>query len=506
MGWQSTNDIEAYSPASVYGLDNTGYGERVSELDVDKNTIIWQELKNLSEGEVISLTFDFASRLDMVDRDLSDNGIMVLWNGESVFSASGERAIWHSQKLDLMAKAGTNRIEFKGTGQDDGLGYILDNIVAKSETSLIINGDFERGGLGWQSTNDIEAHSSATAYGLDNTGYGERVSELDVNKNTTIWQELQNLSEGEVITLSFDFANRPNAYLTNNGMQVFWNNEEVFSTSGDATRWQNTTLELTAKAGDNRIAFKGTGLNDGIGYILDNVVAKSKHPRQTNAVTEHAKQDKAAQNALNDKENAEKDRLLLEQEKDKQLAAIEKSQSQLELTDQKALNQNGLTQRNAIETEAQMETDKLISMTQNLEVLNDYANDDGEASDPWRDQFAAEFLGRVQYELDYTKFIAQKKLGTAQQYITDNQQQVEQTIAKSEAGIAKSEQHRAGAKQDIADAQKKAELRKEEALSQQQRAEKAENDANIAYQDAKKRGERDTATAENKVAQVQADS
>ncbi|ERT13038.1 hypothetical protein O185_11015 [Photorhabdus temperata J3] len=506
LGWQSTNDIEAYSPASVYGLDNTGYGERVSELDVDKNTIIWQELKNLSEGEVISLTFDFASRLDMVDRDLSDNGIMVLWNGESVFSASGERAIWHSQKLDLMAKAGTNRIEFKGTGQDDGLGYILDNIVAKSETSLIINGDFERGGLGWQSTNDIEAHSSATAYGLDNTGYGERVSELDVNKNTTIWQELQNLSEGEVITLSFDFANRPNAYLTNNGMQVFWNNEEVFSTSGDATRWQNTTLELTAKAGDNRIAFKGTGLNDGIGYILDNVVAKSKHPRQTNAVTEHAKQDKAAQNALNDKENAEKDRLLLEQEKDKQLAVIEKSQSQLALTDQKALNQNGLTQRNAIEAEAQMETDKLISMTQNLEVLNDYANDDGEASDPWRDQFAAEFLGRVQYELDYTKFIAQKKLGTAQQYITDNQQQVEQTIAKSEAGIAKSEQHRAGAKQDIADAQKKAELRKEEALSQQQRAEKAENDANIAYQDAKKRGERDTATAENKVAQVQADA
>ncbi|KER05227.1 MARTX multifunctional-autoprocessing repeats-in-toxin holotoxin RtxA [Photorhabdus temperata] len=506
LGWQSTNDIEAYSPASVYGLDNTGYGERVSELDVDKNTIIWQELKNLSEGEVISLTFDFASRLDMVDRDLSDNGIMVLWNGESVFSASGERAIWHSQKLDLMAKAGTNRIEFKGTGQDDGLGYILDNIVAKSETSLIINGDFERGGLGWQSTNDIEAHSSATAYGLDNTGYGERVSELDVNKNTTIWQELQNLSEGEVITLSFDFANRPNAYLTNNGMQVFWNNEEVFSTSGDATRWQNTTLELTAKAGDNRIAFKGTGLNDGIGYILDNVVAKSKHPRQTNAVTEHAKQDKAAQNALNDKENAEKDRLLLEQEKDKQLAAIEKSQSQLELTDQKALNQSGLTQRNAIKAEAQMETDKLISMTQNLEVLNDYANDDGESSDPWRYQFAAEFLGRVQYELDYTKFIAQKKLATAQQYITDNQQQVEQTVAKSEAGIAKSEQHRAGAKQDIADAQKKAELRKEEALSQQQRAEKAENDANIAYQDAKKRGERDTATAENKVAQVQADA
>ncbi|TDB59782.1 MARTX multifunctional-autoprocessing repeats-in-toxin holotoxin RtxA [Photorhabdus khanii] len=506
LGWQSTNGIEAYSPASVYGLDNAGYGERVSELDVDKNTIIWQELKNLSEGEVISLTFDFVSRSGMVDHDLSDNGIMVLWNGKPVFSASGERAIWHTQKLDLMAKAGTNRIEFKGTGQGDGLGYILDNIVAKSETSLIINGDFERGGLNWQSTNDIEAHSSASANGLDHAGYGERVSELDVDQNTTISQELQNLSEGEVISLSFDFANRPNAYLTNNGMEVFWNDKRVFSTSGDAAEWQNKTLELTAKAGSNQIEFKGTGLNDGIGYILDNIVAKSKHPRQTHAVTEHAKQDKAAQNALNDKEKAEKDGLLLEQEKDKQLAAIEKSQSQLELTDQKALNQSGLTQRNAIEAEAQMETNKLISMTQGLEVLDDYANYNGESSDLWRNQFATGFLEQVQYELDYTKFIAQKKLATAQQYITDNQKQVEKAVAESEAGVAKSEQHRASAKQDIADAKKKAELSKEEALSQQQRAKKAENDANIAYQDAKKRGERDTATAESKVAQVQADA
>ncbi|MGV7963463.1 MARTX multifunctional-autoprocessing repeats-in-toxin holotoxin RtxA [Photorhabdus tasmaniensis] len=381
--------------------------------------------------------------------------------------------------------------------------------IPNQNGNLIVNGNFEQGGLGWQSTNDIEAYNPASAYGLDNTGYGKRVSELDVDKNTTISQELQNLSEGEVISLTFDFASRLNEIghdLSDNGIMVLWNGESVFSASGERAIWHSQKLDLMAKAGTNRIEFKGTGQDDGLGYILDNIVAQSEHQRQTNAVTEHAKQDKAAQNALNDKEKVEKDRLLLEQEKDKQLAAIEKSQLQLELTDNKALNQNGLMQRNAIEAEAQMETDKLISMTQGLEVLDDYANYDGEASDPWRDQFAAEFLGRVQYELDYTKLIAQRKLAAAQQYITDNQQQIEKTVAKSEAGVAKSEQHHASAKQDIADAKKKAGLRKEEALSQQQRAEKAKNNANIAYQDAKKQGERDTATAENKVTQVQADA
>ncbi|WP_445494562.1 MARTX multifunctional-autoprocessing repeats-in-toxin holotoxin RtxA [Photorhabdus sp. SF281] len=381
--------------------------------------------------------------------------------------------------------------------------------VPSQNENLIVNGNFEQGDLGWQSTNGIEAYGSASAYGHDNAGYGERVSELDVDKNTIISQELQNLFEGEVISLSFDFANRSNIThrdLSDNGITVLWNGESVFSASGERAIWHTQKLDLMAKTGTNRIEFKGTGQDDGLGYILDNVVAKFKHSQQTNAVTEQAKQDKAAQNALNDKEKAEKDRQLLEQEKDKQLAAIAKSQSQLALTDQEVLNRSGLTQRDAIKAEAQLETDKLISMAQELETLGDYANDNGESGDPWRNQFATGYLDSVQYELNYTQFIAQRRLATVQQYLTDNQKQIEKSVAKSETGVAKSEQYRANAKQDITNAKKKAELRKEEALSQQQRAEKAGNDANIAYQNAKNRGERDTATAESKVVQVQADA
>uniref|UniRef100_UPI002B41234F MARTX multifunctional-autoprocessing repeats-in-toxin holotoxin RtxA n=1 Tax=Photorhabdus africana TaxID=3097554 RepID=UPI002B41234F len=379
---------------------------------------------------------------------------------------------------------------------------------SEQEANLIINGDFEQGKLGWQSTHSIqsiEAHSPAGVYGLDDTGHGERVSELDTDKNTTIYQDLQDRSEGEVISLSFDFANRPDTYSADNGMDVIWNGKLVFSTFGDATKWQNKTLALTATVGSNRIEFKGTGVDDGVGYVLDNVVAKSESSQQANIITEYAKQDEAAQSALSDREKAEEDRQLLEQEKEKQLAAIEKLQSQLELTDQQALSQNGLTQRNAIEAEAQAETDKLVSMTQGLKVLDDHADYSGQSGNQWRNQFAAEFLNHVQNELNDTKSIAQKRLADARQAITDNQQQVKKAVEESEAGVAQSEQHHASAKQDIAAAQEKAALRKEEALLQQQQAREAENDANIACQEAEDRGKRDIAVAESQIAQVQID-
>ncbi|MBS9423527.1 MARTX multifunctional-autoprocessing repeats-in-toxin holotoxin RtxA [Photorhabdus caribbeanensis] len=376
----------------------------------------------------------------------------------------------------------------------------------EQEANLIINGNFEQGNYGWQATNGIEAYHPAGAYGLDNEGHGERVSELDADKNTAIYQDLQNLFEGEVISLSFDFANRHNAYLTNNGMEVFWNGEQVFSTAGDAAGWQNKTLELTAKAGSNQIAFKGTGLNDGVGYVLDNIVAKSESLRPAKAVIEQIKQDKAAQNALNDKDKAEKDRRILEQEKEKQLAAIAGARSQLESTDQAALNTNGQAQRDAIKEESQAVTDELLSMTQGLDTLNDFDNYHGKSGDPWRNQFAAGLLNNVRSKWEHTKFTTQEELFNAQKNVTDNQQKIKKAIAQSEAGVAKSEQHRIGMQQDAIGAYEKAKLRKKEALLQQQQAEKAKNDINIAYQEAENRGKQEIAVAEDKVIQAQTDA
>ncbi|MBF4250572.1 MARTX multifunctional-autoprocessing repeats-in-toxin holotoxin RtxA, partial [Vibrio anguillarum] len=371
--------------------------------------------------------------------------------------------------------------------------------------NLIVNGDFEQSDFGWSSTHGVEAYVSASSYGLERDGHGNNVSELATDQSTTIYQDIQNLTEGEVIAVSFDFAKR--AGISNNeGIDVLWNGEVVFSSSGDESAWQQKTLKLTAHAGSNRIEFKGTGHDDGLGYILDNVVAKSETPQQTNAVSEHATQNQASQNALSDKERAEADRQRLEQEKQKQLDAVAGSQSQLESTDQQALENNGQAQRDAVKEESEAVTAELTELAQGLDVLDDKATHTGESGDQWRNDFAGGLLDGVQSQLDDAKQVSGEQIAAAKQTHADNQNKVKDSVAQSEAGVAKGEQNLAGAEQDIADAKTDAEKRKADALAKGNDAKQAESDAHSAANDAQSRGDRDAMNAEHKANQVQNDA
>ncbi|SNC55877.1 MARTX multifunctional-autoprocessing repeats-in-toxin holotoxin RtxA [Vibrio cholerae] len=371
--------------------------------------------------------------------------------------------------------------------------------------NLIVNGDFELGEHGWQSTHGVEASYAGSVYGVEGEGHGARVTELDTYTNTSLYQDLANLAQGEVIAVSFDFAKR--AGLSNNeGIEVLWNGEVVFSSSGDESAWQQKTLKLTAQAGSNRIEFKGTGHNDGLGYILDNVVATSESSQQANAIREHATQNPAAQNALSDKERAEADRQRLEQEKQKQLDAVAGSQSQLESTDQQALENNGQAQRDAVQEESEAITAELTKLAQGLDVLDSQATHTGESGDQWRNEFASGLLAGVQTQLDDAKQLANDKIAEAKQTHADNQNKVKDAVAKSEAGVAKGEQNRAGAEQDIADAQADSEKRKADALAKGKDAQQAESDAHHAVNNAQSRGDRDVELAENKANQAQADA
>lgn len=371
--------------------------------------------------------------------------------------------------------------------------------------NLIVNGDFELGEHGWQSTHGVEASYAGSVYGVEGEGHGARVTELDTYTNTSLYQDLANLAQGEVIAVSFDFAKR--AGLSNNeGIEVLWNGEVVFSSSGDESAWQQKTLKLTAQAGSNRIEFKGTGHNDGLGYILDNVVATSESSQQANAIREHATQNPAAQNALSDKERAEADRQRLEQEKQKQLDAVAGSQSQLESTDQQALENNGQAQRDAVQEESEAITAELTKLAQGLDVLDSQATHTGESGDQWRNEFASGLLAGAQIQLDDAKQLANGKIAEAKQTHADNQNKVKDAVAKSEAGVAKGEQNRAGAEQDIADAQADAEKRKADALAKGKDAQQAESDAHHAINNAQSRGDRDVELAENKANQAQADA
>ncbi|PQJ84991.1 MARTX multifunctional-autoprocessing repeats-in-toxin holotoxin RtxA [Aliivibrio sifiae] len=348
--------------------------------------------------------------------------------------------------------------------------------------NLIVNGDFEQGDSGWQSTHGVEASYSGSVYGVYGEGHGTRVTELDTHTNTSLYQDLTDLTEGEVIAVSFDFAKR--AGLSNNeGIEVLWNAEVVFSSSGDASAWQQKTLKLTAHAGSNRIEFRGTGHNDGQGYILDNVVAKSE----------------SSQNALSDKERAEADRQRLEQEKQKLIDAVAGSQSQLESTDQQVLENNGQAQREAVREESEAVTAELTILAQGLDVLDGQATHTGESGDQWRNDFASGFLDGVQSQLDEAKQLANDKMAAAKQTQSDNNSKVKESVAKPEAGVAKGEQNRAGVEQDIADALV-------DAVAKINDAKQAESDAHSAANDAQSRGNLDAMNAENIVNQAQDDA
>jgi len=371
--------------------------------------------------------------------------------------------------------------------------------------NLIANGDFEQGAQGWLSTNGIEASYSGSVYGVDNAGHGAIVNELATNVNTTIYQDIQSLESGEVLSLSFDFVQRA-GLSAGHGMQVLWNGSIVFSASGDESTWQQQTLQLTAQTGNNRIEFKGTGESNGLGYILDNVVAKSEKIAATSAVSDNAQQNKAAANAQNDKEKAEADAQRLQQEKDQQLAAVSGSQKQLEATDQNALKTNGQAEREALAAEQRDITKELTDLTQGLDALDGQDNYQGESGDSWRDNFAGGILDNVQSKLNDAKSNSNEQLDKAAQQNKKNQQDTQAAVAKSESGVAKGEENQANAQQDINDAKASANSRQDEALVKQQDALQAKTNANADTNQAQQRGEQDSSAAQNKSSQAQADA
>ncbi|OTA18699.1 RTX cytotoxin [Xenorhabdus beddingii] len=390
----------------------------------------------------------------------------------------------------------------------DGIQHSLGNskhLKPNQPRNLIVNGDFEQGDKGWTYTNGIEASYSAKAYGLNAEGHGDRVSELDVDGNTHLCQLIKKLKKGEKITVQFDFARRVGSS-ADNGLKVWWNGEVVYETTNDKSEWQNKTLTLTARAGNNLLGFAGTGLSDGLGYILDNVSATSSSYLSDSTITEHMQQDRAAQNALQDKEKAEADRQRLAQEKDKQLAAISGTQAQLEATDLDALHASGQVQRDAIKEESQAVTNELMAQAKGLEALDGYATYEGESGQQWRDQFGGELLERVQTDLDKAKETAQSSLDHAQTAAAARLGDLRDAVAKSEAGRLNAEQHHQNAGRDVEEARIQAENRKKEAISYQQRAEQAEREGQSAVQKAEQRGQHEVSAANHKAAQVQNDA
>ncbi|HHQ4489478.1 TPA: MARTX multifunctional-autoprocessing repeats-in-toxin holotoxin RtxA [Aeromonas hydrophila] len=363
--------------------------------------------------------------------------------------------------------------------------------LARGGENLIVNGDFERGAHGWQHAGaGIEADFSAATYGLAADGHGARVSELSTDRNTQISQDLAGLKAGETVNLTFDFARRANISLQH-GIEVLWNGERVFASEGDASSWQSKALTLTASEGRNTLAFRGIGESNGLGYLLDNVVATASGKAEIGQVSAQLAQDDNAARARGDQASADADKQRLEQEKGQQLAAIAGTQAQLEATDQHKLAQNGQDQRAAIEAESREMTAQLDTLARRFEQVR--ASD--VASEPsgqhWRTGFAGRLLSTVQEDLDDAGNTAGTAIEEARSRHEAQHQQLDNALAKSKTGQQRSEQLQgdaeAAGQQRAAQAEQRrldALARQGEATSRQQQGEASASQAQLAGEQA----------------------
>jgi len=226
-GWTKTN------PEPFQLFYNGQLGMNASDgwtwLDLDSslqgtpaNMDIKEAVTGLAAGQMMSLQFDYANRTTAASGSFD-----VLWNGTVIASVTDGGTAWQSKTYYVAAIAGSNTIEFRGTGTADDVGASLDNVRL------------------------------AVAQGSTTPG------------NMDISQAVSGLTAGETVQLQFDYGDRSPA--GSGGFQVLWNGQVIDTVTNGGTAMASKTYVLTAAAGTNTVGFRGVGTADDVGASLDNV-------------------------------------------------------------------------------------------------------------------------------------------------------------------------------------------------------------------------------------------
>jgi len=160
-------------------------------------------------------------------------------------------------------------------------------LATAAPINLVVNGDFEataQNSGSWSLKTSIPGWSRVggpgTAFEVRNNVAGAAYSggnyiELDSNGNTTIEQLFNSLVPSAAYTLSFAYSPRPGVAAASNGINVFWNGQQLAPTltgnGGSQHNWNVFSFDVYAAAGANKLSFASVGPSDSLGGSLDAV-------------------------------------------------------------------------------------------------------------------------------------------------------------------------------------------------------------------------------------------
>jgi hypothetical protein len=290
-GWGYNQDgIEVWR-----NLQGFTAGEDTSwiEVDVNSNSVnsMYQDVSTQS-GQTYDLSFKVSPRPGV---SAGSNTTSVYWNSILLGTISRDgttlgNTAWQTYHY-WVTGTGRDRVEFREAGTDDSVGALIDAVALVAESGspeLVLNGSFEtnsvsEGGYqivstlpGWSNQGGIEVWRNLQ--GLT-AGEGNSWIETDVNGGAPnrIYQDVNNQA-GQTYTLSFKISPRPGVSATSNTTSVYWNDLLLDTMSFNGSDLSNTVWQTYRYAvvgnGRDRIEFRESGTDDGLGALIDAVSLK----------------------------------------------------------------------------------------------------------------------------------------------------------------------------------------------------------------------------------------
>ncbi|WP_407678751.1 carbohydrate-binding domain-containing protein, partial [Candidatus Seribacter sulfatis] len=134
-GWQSAEGSIEIQEGKHGGTPGAAEGDSVLELDAhngrDTNASVFQDIRTGTDG-TFKLSFSFSAReIGNAANTSASNTTEVYWGGEKIATLSADQKGWNTHEFDLSVNPESNdttRLEFRGTGTDDGVGGLIDNV------------------------------------------------------------------------------------------------------------------------------------------------------------------------------------------------------------------------------------------------------------------------------------------------------------------------------------------------------------------------------------------